>query len=197
MRHLCARVSVLDTMGRPEIRVALELLIDTGPRPDEICQLRLDCLDRDTDGKLALVYDNHKNQRLCRRLPIPSPTRNLKGRKATTHGWVGQRNREWVERLPEVAVPAGGKDIYRLAEYLGLEWFDPQYQPHARGLATKIDHSGVFLWGLTYPKRMGHTVFEGHMPGPRGLQLGYRARHRLSTGPRGWCSSQLTGTKRS
>jgi len=45
------------------MRVAVELTIDTGRRPDELCHLHLDCLDRDQDGKPVLVYDNIKAHR--------------------------------------------------------------------------------------------------------------------------------------
>ncbi|MDV8009634.1 hypothetical protein [Rhodococcus sp. IEGM 1318] len=50
------------------------MIIDTGRRPDEICQLSLDCLDRDEQGKPVLVYDNIKENRLDRMLPITEPT---------------------------------------------------------------------------------------------------------------------------
>jgi integrase len=135
MRHLCDHLQVLERRSYAEIRVAVELLIDTGRRPEEICQLALDCLDRDGDGKPVLVYDNIKSYRNGRRLPIteataaiiveqqrrvrdlfpgepngglkllPAPTRNPYGRRAITDGWVSKRHREWVDDLPDVIVP--------------------------------------------------------------------------------------------
>ena len=39
-----------ESSGR-DARVALRLLIDTGRRPAEICNLPRDCLDQDQDGK--------------------------------------------------------------------------------------------------------------------------------------------------
>jgi hypothetical protein len=45
-------------------------MIDTGRRPEEICELALDCVSRDGTGKAVLVYDNRKANRLQRRLPI-------------------------------------------------------------------------------------------------------------------------------
>lgn len=135
MRLLCAHLGQLDAMGSREVRVAAELMIDTGRRPDEICQLDLDCLDRDEDGQPVLIYDNFKENRERRRLPIPSPTaaliveqqeavrarfptapsaalkllprryRNHDGSKSVTDGWVTTRHREWVDSLPEVYVP--------------------------------------------------------------------------------------------
>lgn len=219
MRHLCAHVTVFDTMGRPEIRVATELLIDTGRRPDEICQLGLDCLDRDTDGKPVLVYDNHKNQRLGRRLPIPeataaliveqqdrvraqfpdtpaaalkllpSPTRNPQGRKAITHGWVSQRHREWVERLPEVTVPAvvevDGERVTKLLPFDKARIFPYAYR---HTYAQRHAYAGVpvdVLRDLMDHRQLATT--QGY------YRVGEERRREASTGsPR--CSSTGTAT---
>ena len=71
MRQLCDQ---LDLVSSPQIRTALELLIDTGRRPEEIIALPLDCLAQDSDGSPVLVYDDLKNNRPGRRLPIPAAT---------------------------------------------------------------------------------------------------------------------------
>jgi integrase len=135
MRHLCEHLPALDDTYVREIRVAIELLVDTGRRPREICSLDLDCLDRDSDGKPVLIYDNHKENRKGRQLPIPaataalivvqqeavrarfpgapdselkllaSHTRNPRGARAITENWVGKRHRDWVDSLLDVAVP--------------------------------------------------------------------------------------------
>jgi integrase len=76
MRHLCQHLNMLDEVST-ELRIAVELLIDTGRCPNEICQLDWDCLDRDADGKPVLVYDNHKNNRPQPRQPIPEATAAL------------------------------------------------------------------------------------------------------------------------
>ena len=75
MAQLCEQLPVLERgpSGR-EIRVAVELLMDTGRRPAEILRLRLDCLTRDPDGAAVLIYDNHKRDRRERRLPISQAT---------------------------------------------------------------------------------------------------------------------------
>jgi integrase len=134
MRQLCSRLDLVDTGSCPEIRTAVELLIDTGRRPNEICQLALDCLAQDQDGKPVLIYENFKANRKQRRLPItaatasviekqqqrvrarfpdepvdklkllPAPTRNPHGTKAISDGWVGSRHREWVTKLPEMLI---------------------------------------------------------------------------------------------
>jgi hypothetical protein len=135
MRFLCEHLDQLEEMGNREIRLATELIIDTGRRPDEICQLMLDCLDRDEHGKPVLIYDNFKANRPGRRLPITeptaavieqqqrhirarfpdepidqlkllaAPTKNPHGRRGITCGWVSKRHRDWVNQLPEIKVP--------------------------------------------------------------------------------------------
>lgn len=56
------------------MRCAIEVAIDTGRRPEEICELPYECLARDDDGGAVLVFDNHKANRLGRRLPISEAT---------------------------------------------------------------------------------------------------------------------------
>ena len=71
MAVLCAN---LDTLEPAEVRVATQIGIDTGRRPEDILNLTLNCLDRDKDGGDVLVYDNIKANRLGRRLPIGKAT---------------------------------------------------------------------------------------------------------------------------
>ncbi|MEY9861007.1 hypothetical protein ABH935_006645 [Catenulispora sp. GAS73] len=52
----------------------VESLIDTDRRPDEICQLAWDCLDRDKDSKPVLIYTDSKNHKPGMRLPIGEST---------------------------------------------------------------------------------------------------------------------------
>jgi hypothetical protein len=54
------------------VRTAYILLRDTGRRPQEICKLKLDCLDS-ADGYI-LIWDNFKARRFRRQLPILTPT---------------------------------------------------------------------------------------------------------------------------
>ncbi|WP_329410652.1 site-specific integrase [Nocardia vinacea] len=135
IRHLCERLDLLETLTSPEIRAAVELLIDTGRRPDEICQLGLDCLDREGQGKPILVYDNLEANRMRRRLPIqeataavierqqrrvrarfadepasrlkllPTSIKNPHGIKAINDGHLGARHRDWITALPDTSVP--------------------------------------------------------------------------------------------
>ena len=131
MLQLCEHLPGLEhgPSGR-EIRVAVELLIDTGRRPEEIGRLRWDCLTRDPDGAAVLVYDNHKRDRRERSLPInqataalittqqgrvrqrfpatplaelvglPTPHANPTGRKPISGGLLNLRHRTWIDQLP-------------------------------------------------------------------------------------------------
>ena len=127
MRLICGQ---LDTLTSPVMRTAIELIIDAGRRPEEICDLAFDCLARDGDGFAVLVYDNHKANRLGRRLPIsehtatvitsqqqrvrdhypdtpvselkllPTDRRNPDGRRAITGFSLAFHHRTWVDRMP-------------------------------------------------------------------------------------------------
>lgn len=127
MTQLCAS---LDGLARREMRVATELLMDTGRRPQEICALPLDCLARDSDGSPVLVYENHKQYRLARRLPVaeataqviiaqqqhvrdrfpgrpvsrlvllPTTRANRDGVKPIPLSSLDKAHREWVDSLP-------------------------------------------------------------------------------------------------
>ncbi|HEY2673116.1 MAG TPA: site-specific integrase [Rugosimonospora sp.] len=71
MRQICDH---LPALAAPHIRTAVEILIDTGRRPEDVVALPLDCLTSGSDGAPVLIYDNHKANRLGRRLPIPAST---------------------------------------------------------------------------------------------------------------------------
>jgi hypothetical protein len=77
---LAALIAALDRLeasaGR-DVRVAVQLLIDTGRRPAEICLLPWDCLDQDRDGKYVLIYTDFKNNRVGRRLAISDAAAEL------------------------------------------------------------------------------------------------------------------------
>lgn len=130
MTQMCAHLPALEHVASQQIRVAVELLIDTGRRPGEICNLPWDCLARDNDGKPVLVYDNDKSHRQARRLPIaeataqliigqqqrvrarypatpiaelkllPARQHNRQGRDAIGPGHLGQRHGVWVAGMP-------------------------------------------------------------------------------------------------
>jgi hypothetical protein len=78
MRQLCCRLRELEeVISSREIRVAVELMIDTGRRPAEVCALDWDCLARNADGAPGLVCDNSKAHRQRCRLPVSEHTAAL------------------------------------------------------------------------------------------------------------------------
>ena len=138
MRVLASRLDDLDRGPcGPEIRAGIALLIDTGRRPGEIACLVLDCLARGADGSPVLVYDNHKNARDGRRLPITQATAELiktqqrrvrerfpatpaarlallptvmgnpDGTRPISVQSLIQRHRDWVGRMPALTLADG------------------------------------------------------------------------------------------
>ena len=135
MRALTSHLDLLEARNGTDVRTAVELMMDTGRRPNEIATLTLDCLETDPDGEPVLIYDNHKEHRKGRRLPIagatatiiteqqervrarfpgtpdtelrliPSSQRNPTGRRNMSTDWITTRHRAWVDSLPEVRVP--------------------------------------------------------------------------------------------
>jgi integrase len=141
MRALTARLDDLERGScGPEIRTGIELLMDTGRRPAEIATLAFDCLTRDADGSPVLIYDNHKNAREGRRLPVtettaavitrqqqharrrfpdtpvsslvllPTVIGNPDGSRPVSVQSLIQRHRDWISRMPPLAL-AGGREF--------------------------------------------------------------------------------------
>jgi len=140
MRVLTRHLDQMEAASGRDVRVAVELLMDTGRRPEEIASLMLDCLETDPDGKPVLVYDNHKAHRNGRRLPIaaataalitvqqertrarfpgtpdsqlrliPAPAKNPAGRRPMADGWISSCHRAWADALPDIAVPTAVDD---------------------------------------------------------------------------------------
>jgi integrase len=134
MAALCAN---LDSLEPAEVKVATQIGIDTGRRPEDILALPMDCLARDKDGGDVLVYDNAKADRLARRLPIstgtaavitgqqqrvrqrfpgtpasklkllPTPYRNPDGHKPISRTTLQARHRDWVAALPPLRTRDG------------------------------------------------------------------------------------------
>ena len=74
LNQLITALPLLEQSASPAFRAAVELLMDTGRRPTEVCKLSWDCLDQDSDGKYALIYTDFKANRAGRRLPITGET---------------------------------------------------------------------------------------------------------------------------
>ena len=122
MTQLCAH---LDALTHPEIRVAAELLMDTGRRPEEICALPWDCLARDSDQSPVLVYDNHKAYRRSRRLPVAETTAQviLAQQQRVRDRFPGQPVSTLVLLPTTKANPDGGKPISpRTLDYVHRTW---------------------------------------------------------------------------
>jgi integrase len=130
LRQLVAALPQLETSYGREISVAVQLLMDTGRRPDEICKLPWDCVEQDPDGKYALVYTDFKNNRIGVRLAIADATarliieqqqavrdrfpntavgqlvllprayRNPHGIRALTDKHLARLHRQWIKALP-------------------------------------------------------------------------------------------------
>jgi integrase len=137
MRQLCDQLPALERQHGVGIRTIVELVIDTGRRPDEVCTLAWDCLARDGDGFPVLIYDNHKAGRMGRRLPVteatatlvtgqkqrardrypatplaelrlfPALQRNPGGRKPVAGPGLVGRHRAWVDSLPPLLLADG------------------------------------------------------------------------------------------
>ncbi len=130
-------VQHLDEIGSPQVRTAVQIAMDTGRRPEELCTLAYDCLASDKDGGRVLVYDNHKSHRLGRRLPISGETaqvitaqqqrvrrrypdtaisklkllpafwRNLDGERGLSVATLENQHRQWVDALPPLLTDNG------------------------------------------------------------------------------------------
>lgn len=136
LQQICTH---LPTIASAEMRTAVELAIDTGRRPEEICDLPYDCLAHDEDGSPVLIYNNLKADRLGRRLPISAATaavitaaqqrvrarypdtsiNTLKLLPALLHNPDGSKtirgynlagvHRGWINGLPELRTAAGAE----------------------------------------------------------------------------------------
>ena len=76
-RSINANLAQLEASAGLDVRRIVEVLIDTGRRPDEACQLPWDCLDTTADGQHILIYTDSKNNRPNCRLPISAETADL------------------------------------------------------------------------------------------------------------------------
>jgi integrase len=77
LRIINDNLDVVAHRSGTDARRMIELLIDTGRRPDEICKLPINCLVRDDAGKAVLIYTDSKNNRPKRRLPIAEATAQI------------------------------------------------------------------------------------------------------------------------
>jgi integrase len=166
---LCGRLPELEALFGAQTRAAVELLIDTGRRPGEICQLGFDCLVRDGDGKPVLVYDNDKSARKARRLPIgeatadvivaqqqrvrawhpntpiaelkllPARRHNPHGRDAIGVGHLARCHGQWAAALPVLRTTDGVE--FDTARIMPYAWRHTFAQRHAdAGVGVDVLH---------------------------------------------------------
>jgi Phage integrase family len=74
LKVIAENLDVLEERCGVSERRITEVLIDTGRRPDEVCTLEWNCLERDPSGSPVLIYTDTKNNRPGRRLPISEAT---------------------------------------------------------------------------------------------------------------------------
>jgi integrase len=161
LRQLTAALPKLDGRYCYELQVAIQLLMDTGRRPDEICQLPWDCLEQDADGKHTLVYTDFKAHQVGRRLAIadataklirdqqqavrarfpgapisvlallPAATRNPKGTRPITKGWLARVHRRWADELPTLLLDDDNRTEFDKAKVFLYAYRHSYAQRHA------------------------------------------------------------------
>jgi hypothetical protein len=67
-------------------------------------------------------------------------------------------------------------ELDRLTDYLGLVWFDPDYEPHRRKLVECLDHPGVATYAL-HSVRLSHCAYEPWIRNLKGLPAEYQSLH--------------------
>ncbi len=166
MQQLDQALPALEERSGREYRLAVELLMDTGRRPDEICQLPLHCVDRDGDGGAVLLYTDYKKNRLDRRLPIaastaelireqqdqvrlrfpqtrdadlpllPAPLANVHGTKSIRAAGLTTIHREWIDRLSPLLLHDGS--MFPAADVVPYAYRHSYAQRHADA-GTPVD----------------------------------------------------------
>ncbi len=168
LAQLCDALPLLRSRAPKELAVAIELLIDTGRRPGEILNLPCDCIDRDHDGNYVLVYDDLKNNRPGRRLPItqataelitaqqqairerfpdsnpaslvllPSDKEDPDGRRPMARHRIGRAHRGWLASLPSPLRRSDGSN-YDLTTITPYSYRHTYAQQHAdAGVALDV-----------------------------------------------------------
>ena len=140
MQQLYNALHHLEAATSTHTRTAVELLMDTGRRPDEVITIEFDCLDVADDGKYVMIYTDYKEHRERRRLPItdttatvirdqqkrvrdlfpqtpaadlklfPAKQRNRDGRRSLTESSITSPHRDWINTLPPL-LRADGSEL--------------------------------------------------------------------------------------
>jgi integrase len=156
----------LDTIGRGHpytgldeslvhvmFRTAYVILRDTGRRPLEVVSLKKSCIEHDASGPV-LVYDNHKNRRYGRRLPITQSTVDA------IEEWQQIAPKVGVYLFPGVTAHSQHLLANRLAEVM-REWV--KAFPHIH--VGEVDKTGTlveFDRARIYPYAFRHSYAQRH-----------------------------------
>jgi integrase len=206
MAALCASLHALESA---EVRVATQIGIDTGRRPEDILNLPLDCLARDKDDGAVLIYDNVKVGRLGRRLPIgnataeviiaqqqrvrqrfphapaatlkllPTSYRNPDGTKPISRSTLEARHRDWVSTLPPLRTSDG--TAFDLARIVPYAYRHSYAQRHADA-GVPIDVLAELLDHRSYSVTRGYYR-NRRRPPPRRRRQGHRVQLRPARQP--------------
>ena len=158
MRQLCGHLPALEDVSCREARVAAELLIDTGRRPDEICALPWDCLEYDEPGhEPVLVYFNHKSARQGRQLPIAQATAELiTAQKARIRETFPGTELSQLKLLPAPYANPNGRRPFSVVVFGARhrEWIT-SLPPLQRADGTEFDKARVvpYAYRHTYAQR--------------------------------------------
>ncbi|MFC8718049.1 tyrosine-type recombinase/integrase [Kitasatospora sp. NPDC057198] len=159
IRTISANLHVLqERCGTAERRIT-EILIDTGRRPDEVCMLPWDCLDRDSTSQPVLVYTDFKNNRPGRRLPIPGDTAKV----------IAAQKQDVIARFPHTSVDelvlfprdAGNRDG---TKPIGADAYSNAHRFFIDAIAHMlIDHDGLpFNPAAVFPYTYRHSYAQRH-----------------------------------
>lgn len=158
LTQLYRALPLLHAGAAQPVAVAIELLIDTGRRPVEILTLPWDCLARDHSGGYVLVYDDHKNNRPGRRLPITTATAELitAQQQATQERFPSRVPAELVllprEQPPSLGDRPMGRHVIGRAH---RRWLDTLPAPLRRSDGSDYDPATItpYSYRHTYAQR--------------------------------------------
>jgi len=177
MRTLTGALQALAALSGEDVRRIAELLMDTGRRPDEICQLPLDCLAAGDDGKWVLIWHNFKGNRHNRRLPINDDTAEvIQAQQAAVLARYPHTPRERLVLFPRFRNNVDG--IYALQDssfsnfhrawvrqfpaVFDVHAVDPDGTPTTRKVAFVDDAGQPFEPDLIKPYAYRHTYCQRH-----------------------------------
>jgi integrase len=178
LNQLITALPLLEQSAGPALRAAVELLMDTGRRPTEVCKLGWDCLDQDSDGKYALIYTDFKANRAGRRLPITDQTATV---------IIGQQQRVCARYpdTPAAELAKGARLMRNTASWpacrrrccspVSRSWPAPCWTAHSRGIRAAFV-AGDEVYG-------GRELRGGIRQREMGYVMTVRTGHALTTGP--------------